>query len=399
VADKAHRFALVAPNYYPVTCGVGDHSMRLAAELARRGHEAMVFSREPATTNPEASNVRVRGVPGRTPLSIALRAAREIDGRSFSHAILEYTPQMWGARRFGSPALPLLAALLRRRGLRVVVIMHELATPWCVRPDLAVGAAMMRAQFHALLPLSHLLFVTTESAREVILRSPAARFLAHPPRVMPIAPNALPTPAAPVPGRHRLGLFSTLAVGKSFDLVIAAFEEIATRYPDAELVLIGDLGSPGNPRLTALQSRMARSPVGSRIQVTGKLALGDVAAAVGSLDAYLFPMNTGANTRSGTLPVALGSGVPVIAVRGAETDPLFEHRRNILFADAFTGPAFARAALELFGDRTLAGRLSEGGRALYREALSWERTATMLLEAIDRDQPQPDRSFEARAIS
>ena len=361
--------------------------MRLASELARRGHEAMVFTREPATTNPEVADVRVRALPGRTPLSIALRAAREIDGRSFSHVILEYTPQMWGATLYGSPALPAPGG----------------AAPWA-RASRDRNHARAR---DALVPETGSRGRRRHDARSIsralAARSSALRHDRDATRDGPaLARRPLPRPP---PGcdadrpethsrRRRPPSLGGTAWGCSRPSPSASpstsssppSKRFAARYPDAELVLLGDLGAPGNPRLTALQSRMARSPVRARIQVTGKLELRDVAASVGSLDAYLFPMTTGANTRSGTLPVALGTGVPVIAVRGPETDALFEHRRNILFADDFTGPAFAQAALELFADPTLAGRLSEGGRALYQEALSWERTATMLLEAIDRDE-------------
>jgi glycosyltransferase involved in cell wall biosynthesis len=368
------RFALIAPNYHPLTCGVGDHTMRLAAELQRRGHEAVVFTHAPAAPHPEAPGVPVKGVAGKRSTSIAARVAKEILSQGFSQIIIQYTAQMWGAQRLGSPALPALAALLRGRGARITLVMHELAPPWNRRPDLALGAALMRLQLRAMLRWSDVLFVTTESRRRL-----AGGARAGLPGVLRVGPNALPLQRPFVPGGHRVGLFSTLAVGKSFDVVVAAFEEILQVHPDAELLLIGDLGPRDSERFRQLEARIAASPAARRIRLTGKLALAQIAEAVASLDVYLFAMNTGANTRSGTLPLALGSGVPVVAIRGSETDPLFVDRQNVLFAEGLSGPAFADGARKILADPELAGRLSEGGRRLYRENLSWEKIVDTLL--------------------
>ena len=58
-----------------------------------------------------------------------------------------------------------------------------------------------------------------------------------------------------------------------------------------------------------------RHPGKDRIRVTGRLSLAAVASEIAGLDVYLFPMSTGANTRSGTLPVALGTvRTPVLAM-------------------------------------------------------------------------------------
>jgi glycosyltransferase involved in cell wall biosynthesis len=180
-----------------------------------------------------------------------------------------------------------------------------------------------------------------------------------------------------------MGVFSTRAVGKSFDAVLDAFDEIARVHDDAELILIGDLGPSSTPAGRALAERIAASAMGSRVRLTGKLSLAKVARTISSLDLYLFPMDTGANTRSGTLPVALGSAVPVVAIRGIETDPMFVHGENVYFADALDGPSFARAALRIFADPVLGGGIAQGGRRLYERYLSWERIADDLLAALD----------------
>jgi glycosyltransferase involved in cell wall biosynthesis len=108
-----------------------------------------------------------------------------------------------------------------------------------------------------------------------------------------------------------------------------------------------------------------------------------VARQVAALDVYLFPMDTGANTRSGTLPVALGSGLPVVATSGLETDAaLFRDSENILMAPSLDGDAFGAAALRALRDPMLAARVGEGARRLYVEYLSWDRITDDLLARI-----------------
>jgi glycosyltransferase involved in cell wall biosynthesis len=372
----------VAPNYHPLTCGVGDHSMRLGGELVRRGYEVTVFSHAPASPNPYEPELPVVGVAGDDSVTIASQIADRIVAGRYSDVVIQYVARMWGASRLGSPALPLLAARLAAEGVTVTLIAHELFTPWRLRPDLALGAALLRLQLGAVMRSCAHVFVTTTSRCRQVTGAATALTPARGLHVMRIGPNALPVAKPQSTGGHRLGLFSTLAVGKRFDVVIEAFEAVSRVHPDAELLLIGDLGSPTESPRRALSARLQQSAARDRIRVTGKLSLREIATVVAGLDLYLFPMDTGANTRSGTLPLALGSGVPVVAISGAETDPLFVDGDNVLFASALTGPAFAEAALKLFADPRLAERVGRGGRTLYEQSLSWGRITDDFLQAL-----------------
>jgi glycosyltransferase involved in cell wall biosynthesis len=177
----------------------------------------------------------------------------------------------------------------------------------------------------------------------------------------------------------RLGVFSTAAVGKRFDIVLDAFTTITREFPEAELVLIGDLGPSEAVRVRDIEDAARRHPAARKIRITGRLSLTEIAREVAALDVYLFPMDTGANTRSGTLPVALGSGLPVVAVRGSETDAALFSDENLVFASQLSGPAFATAALGLLRDRARMRSVGEGARRLFIEHLSWSRIVDHLL--------------------
>lgn len=378
---SVRRFALVCPNYHPRTCGVGDHSMRLAVELQRRGHDAAIFTRQPVAPHPEAPQVRAHGQTGATPLVLIERLRRDMQAFGATDLILQYTPHMLGAWRWGSPATLWLAQAARRAGMNVVLLAHELFLPWRRRPDLALGAALLRAQLGALMKVAHRTLVTMEM--RVTELAPLTRLLGlPPPGVVRVGSNALPLTPARQPGTLRLGVFSTLASTKRFDVVLDGFAEVQRRRPEAELVLLGDFGDPADPRVRALRQAVAAHPAAARIHAPGRLDLADVARAVASLDVYLFPMTSGANTRSGTLPLALGTGIPVVAINSYETDSLFVDGENIVFAERLDGAAFARAVLRVVDDQALAARVRAGAKHLYDSHLSWEKIGDQLLSQI-----------------
>jgi glycosyltransferase involved in cell wall biosynthesis len=381
------RFAFVCPNFHPRVCGVGDHTARLGDELRRRGHEVQVFSRSPVARHPEAPELQVQGVGGRFPTLIALGMARALRDFRPTDLVLQYTSQMWDAWRFGTPAQVGLAAAARRAGARVTLIAHELFVPWGRRPDLASAALLQRVQLMALVKQCDRFFVTTDTRVQVV--SGLTGWFGLPqPRVVRVGPNALPLArrddrAAEDRMRPRIGFFSTLAYGKRFDVVLDAFGEISRAFPLAELVLLGDFGPTQNPKVRALMSSISAHPARDRIRITGKLSLPEISATISGLDLYLFPMGTGANTRSGTLPVALGSGIPVVAIHGVETDDaLFRDEENVLFARALDAPAFADSSLRILRDPVLAARLGNGARALYDRHLTWSGIADQFLAGL-----------------
>jgi glycosyltransferase involved in cell wall biosynthesis len=355
--------------------------MRLAAELRSRQYDVTIFTRAPASPNPEAPEVGVVRVDRGAPTAIARAIRDRIVAGGFSRTIIQYTPRMWDASRLGSPAIPLLAAGIAR-AMPVTLIAHELYTPWAPRPDKALGAATLRTQLGATMMSCETVFVTTETRRASI--EPLVGGMRRSPRlsVLRVGSSATPLPRGSQRSGHALGIFSTLAVGKNFDVVIGAFEQVWRTHPDAELIIVGDLGAPTTASYNRFRARIANSPATDRIRVLGKVSLREAAKAVSQLDGYLFAMDTGANTRSSTLPLPLGAGVPVIALRGPETDALFCHRENVLFADNLDAASFGHAGLELFRDRALRERIAEGGRRLFEEHLSWDKIGDQLVASM-----------------
>jgi len=376
------RLALLTSKYHPVTCGVGDYAMRLGAELHRCGAEVTLLARRPAHPHPEAPELEPIAVGGRGPSSSAWQVVRALRRLGPDAVLVQYVPHMLGATRFGSPAVPLLCRALRSSGIRVVAIAHELHLPWSIRPDLAVASALGRIQLAALAANVDRLVVTTE-ARFAELRRALAPGLARRLALVPVGANALPRPGLPEPGRADIGLFSTLALGKRIEVVLVAFERLAQSNPGARLVLLGDLGSEKSARFRALAELMRTSRYAGRIDRRGRLPLPEISDAISRLDVFVFPSDVGATTRSGTLPVALGSGIPVVATRGPDSSAVFRDGDNVLFARDLSPESLSEAISLLLRDATLRERIGRGGRALYDRELSWTVIARRILELVE----------------
>jgi glycosyltransferase involved in cell wall biosynthesis len=382
------RFAFVCPNFYPRVCGISDYSARLANELTRRGHEVRIFSRAPAEPHPEAPALEFHSSSRKTPVLIAADLARAIETFRPTDFVLHYTAQMWDIWRFGSPALVWLADRVRRMHATVTLVVHEPFIPWRARPDLALGSLLQRLQLAALLTRCDRSFVTTATRVEIV--APLARLVgAPPPTVTRVGPGAMPLPPAtdrrPALSTPRIGFFSTITRGKRFDVVLDAFATLVREIPGAQLVILGDLGPENHPGAVELRQAVSRHPAADRIRITGKLPLKAIAVEIAALDLYLFPMDTGANTRTSTLPVALGSGIPSIAIKGRETDELvFRDGENIIFARDLTAAAFGEAALRLLGDATLLARVGAGARRIYDDHVSWDKIADRFLTDLSR---------------
>jgi glycosyltransferase involved in cell wall biosynthesis len=293
--------------------------------------------------------------------------------------ILQYISQMFGASRFGSPAVPRLVRALRMRNCVVTILVHELYIPWSVRPDLLLGAAAQRIQLAVCARWATRLAATTE--KRVALLKQRLRLLtgAPPVQLVPVGAPVEPVPWNPSRCGLRLGTFSTLGVGKHLDVALDAFGYVSQQIPSAELWLLGDLLAREDQPTRDFRQAVSRHAAADRIRVPGKQALPEVAATLASLHMFLHVTDTGASTRSSTLPLALGTGLPVVAVRGPETDDLFQDQSNVFFATSLSGEAFAEAAMRLRGDSRLAATLGHGARTLYERHLTWPRIADAIL--------------------
>lgn len=196
-------------------------------------------------------------------------------------------------------------------------------------------------------------------------------------RRIPVIPNAAPWPlpdqsprldpgSVGVPGRQRLIAVGRLDPQKGFDLLIAAFATLAARYPNWELVILGD----GSLR-PALQAQIDSPNLRQRVFLPGRA--GNLGPWYAGADLYV--MSSRFEGFPNTLAEALAHGLPVVSF-DCDTGPrdIIRHEIDGLMVPAGDVPGLTAALDRLMGDAGLR-RLFSARAIEVRERFSMERIA------------------------
>ena len=238
------RVVVVAP-LWPLRGGIAHFAGSMARDLASRGHDvtAVTFSRQyPERLFPGKTQLDTGPAPDGVPRADALldtldprtwaRTAKQIaDGRA-DVAVLHY----W--MPFVAPALGTLARALRRRGVRVVTVVHN-ALPHEAGP---LDAPLARYALGA----ADRLVVMSESVRADVERlgiRVSVRVAAHP------AYDHFGASVGRIEARRRLGLpadapvllfFGFVRAYKGIGVLLSAMPSVAVRVPGVRLVVAGE---------------------------------------------------------------------------------------------------------------------------------------------------------------
>jgi PEP-CTERM/exosortase A-associated glycosyltransferase len=197
-----------------------------------------------------------------------------------------------------SPVLNALAAqrVARRHGIPVV---YEIRAFW---EDAAVGNGTgtegsprywltRQLETHAVRAADAVAVICEGLKGDLVARGVDAGKIIVSPNGVDMEMFGTPVPANPLMQR-RLGLEDTEVVGfigsfydyEGLDNLIAAMPELVARRPKAKLLLVG-----GGPRMDALKTQAAYSPVADRIVFAGRVAHGQVEHYYSLIDILAYP--------------------------------------------------------------------------------------------------------------
>ncbi len=221
----------------------------------------------------------------------------------------------------------LAAAVARRRGRDVVLVLHEWADlDW-----------KRRASYAPLLPLATAILFSSPEVAAQFAASPASRMATGRRGLVPIPPNlsrtahTLDTPYAArlrtekAAGRLVIGHFGSIYPKKQSTVVLEVAAELRRRGKDVFCAFVGSFVKGQDRVEEAFQARAAELGLGDRILVTGYVA--EDAKVFGILDAcdvFLYAFAEGLTARRGSVLACAMSGRPVV-VNAPAAAGAFDH--------------------------------------------------------------------------
>lgn len=352
------RILFWSETFWPVIGGVEVLAARLLPALRDRGHKLLVVTSHGA---PDAPLEHIWGdIPMyRLPFEVAL-AERDVEQimaarRRVAELKRSFQPDLVHLYHLGRSALFHLETVAARP-VPALATLHQVHRTEFLQSDQVIGATLRSAAW-------------TSSCSAVVLRETQAQVPELAARSSVIW-NSLDEPAvppAPLPfDVPRLLCLGRLLEQKGFDLAIAAFAELRTRFPSLRLVVAGD----GVAR-AGLERQAAELGLGEAVEFLGWVDPDEVPALINTCTIVLIP------SRHEGLPlVALQAaqlGRPVVATPVHGLSEAVVDGETGLLVEPENGPALGRAIAFLLEHPATATRLGQAARRRARDQFGWER--------------------------
>jgi len=366
VGRPAVKILLVCPYDWEAPGGVQVHVRQLAAELRERGHRAIVLA--PGSRTSSDDGVRIVGLPVRVPYGGTV-------------APISFSPGSWKRIRSAMRAFD-----------PDVIHVHEPLTPSTSMLAVLAASAPVVATFHAYLERSRLMELAGPVLRQVSRRIDAAiavsdaaasfvQRVAHVP--LEIVPNGVDVRAFARPGPPIEGLpvgrkilwVNRLDPQKGFEVMVRAFEMLASELEDVRLLVAGD----GRDRVVV---RSLPPSVRSRILRLGSVPHAELPRYHAAADVFASPA-VGQESFGIVLVEAMAAGVPVVATDIPGYREVVRDGVDGLLVPPNDATALASAIRRVLSEPDLASALASAGRT-RAETYSWDAVVPRLEAVYDR---------------
>jgi hypothetical protein len=362
------------------TCGVRDYAQVVGRALRDEGAHVEIDWWEQDARWPVRTQVKQHS------------AWLDRVGASVRHAspdwiIWHYSVFAWGTS--GIPYLvPRTARRLRRSGVPILLVAHELTFPFGRNGWKGfTWAGSQRVALSWPIRASSALVVTTE---ERVRWLGSRRWLPRrPTRFLPVCSNVGVTEGpGSANGALVLGVFGFGTPGALARETTAAVARLRSDGTDARLLLVG---APGEIGEEADRWRAAADEVGlgKVLRFTGVLPPDQLARELMASDIVVLPDSGGPSARKGTVAAALALGKPAVAVDGPERwRELVEGRALVLADPTCGGLAQALGHLAASGE----DRRTQGIRAamFYERHMTPALLARATLSLLASARPKPE---------
>jgi glycosyltransferase involved in cell wall biosynthesis len=385
-------------DYLPRKCGIATFTYDLRKAMAEEFPETESFV-APVNDLPEGYEYpgEVRFEFGENDLDSYRRTA---DYLNFSNADVVCLQHEYGI--YGGPAGSFILALLRDLRIPVVTTLHTI---------LQSPSADQRRVLHELALLSARLVVMSEHGVTMLRETyqvPAEKIdlIPHGILDLPFVDSNFYKDQFGVEGKHVLLTFGLLSPNKGIESVLRTLPEVIKKFPNLVYIILGAT----HPNLVREQGEAYRlslellaKDLGIKRHVSFYNRFVDqeeLKIFLGVADLYITPYQNAAQTTSGTLAYAFGSGKAVISTPYWHAEELLADDRGILvpFGDSL---AMQEAIIGLLQDDTRRHAMRKRGYLLGREMV-WSKTAAKYMASFKRARSNPTspsiRRLEVRTL-
>jgi glycosyltransferase involved in cell wall biosynthesis len=308
------RLALLSGAFPPQFDGIGDYSWWLSQTLVEQGHEVTVLTSFAPVRQPAAGVDVIPCFDASRSQTIhgALQSLRK-KGR-FDWLIVQYNPFCFGRRGFA----PWLIPALRGSGIPIAVMFHETFAvplwPW----QQIVMRIWQYPQFALLARTGLCHFVSTERWLAQV-----RRWAKGPSQLLPVGSNLPLCSLTKREAREKLGLnqdalilgvFGFAHQSKRTEWIGAAARRIYARFPQTEVLCIGQVGE-------LVRGVCGETPVHDH----GSLPGPEVSLRLRAMDVFLAPLSDGISGRRGSVIAALQHGLPICSTVRTYTDAFLKN--------------------------------------------------------------------------
>jgi glycosyltransferase involved in cell wall biosynthesis len=392
------QIGLVSAEFPPAIGGVGDHTARLAQELAARGHSVDVLT--------SAGNGKAqwplhiaREIP-RWDWRILWRVPRIARQRGWDVLHIQYQPAAYGLHG----AINLLPLVLRRTKARpaLVTTFHDLRVPYLfpkAGPLRRQAVRLLAATSDSVIAVAEEDLPSLQTWTSTPTRPSSGMAAHHVPlgNQLDAAPPAGFEPPAwrkqhalPAQG-DLLGYLGFVNRSKGVGDLIQAVAELVNTGRDLRLVMIGEeLGSADATNrgyLDEVRRLVDRLKLGERMIWTGFLDPSHISAWLRSVDIAVLPFVDGASLRRTSLIAAWSQGTPVVTTQPHSAASWLDDPSPAVTVPPGEPAQIAAAVAGLLDDTNRCRALSAGAKRVAQR-FSWpevtERTLAVYAAAMRR---------------
>jgi glycosyltransferase involved in cell wall biosynthesis len=372
-------------DYLPRKCGIATFTNDLRQALAEQFPETETFV-APVNDLPEGYEYpsEVRFEFGENDLDSYRRTA---DYLNFSNADVVCLQHEYGI--YGGPAGSFILALLRDLRIPVVTTLHTI---------LQNPSVDQRRVLQELATLSARLVVMSERGAKMLremYQVPEEKIDLIPHGIidMPFVDSNFYKDQFGVEGKHVLLTFGLLSPNKGIESLLRALPEVIKKFPNLVYIVLGAT----HPSLVREQGEAYRlslellaKDLGIKKHVSFYNRFVDreeLKSFLGVADIYITPYLNAAQTTSGTLAYAFGTGKAVISTPYWHAEELLSDDRGILvpFGDS---RAMGKAIIDLLGDDTRRHAMRKRAYILGREMV-WSKTAEKYMASFQSARRNP----------